>query len=104
MSALCRCIPKHAGVDCRILLQHPIDSAEGVWCCLQDATTCKNHPYLHASMWMAPLPHEDSHVIKGKTGAPLSGCHLDVHSHPSACQPLLPSFGSWTQIAVPMHM
>ena len=71
---------------------------------MQDETTCKNHPYLHASMWMAPLPHEDSHVIKGKTGAPLSGCHLDVHSHAVARQPLLPSFGSWTQIAVPMHM
>ena len=80
--------------------------AEGLCSDLQDEATCKNHPYLHASMWMAPLPHEDSHVIKGKTGAPLSGCHLEVHSHAGARGhlPLMPNFGAWTQIAMPMHM
>ena len=77
-----------------------------MWYGLQDEATCKNHPYLHASMWMAPLPHEDSQIIKGKTGAPLSGCHLEIYSHAGgrAQQSLMPCFGSWTQVPVPMHM
>ena len=73
---------------------------------LQDEATCRNHPYLHASMWMAPLPHEDSHVIKGKTGAPLSGCQVDAHGHAGSRshQPLMPNFSLWTQVPVPMRM
>jgi len=72
---------------------------------LQDETTCKNHPYLHASMWMAPLPHQDSHIIKGKSGAPLSGCLQDIPGHAAARvhRSLVSYFGSWTQAPVPMR-
>jgi hypothetical protein len=84
-----------------------IGRQEGLNACskLQNEETCKNHPYLHASMWMAPLPHEDSHIVKGKSGAPLGGCHHDVNSHAGARGlPTMPIFGAWAQVPVPMHM
>ena len=76
--------------------------------CVQDESACRNHPYLHASMWMAPLPHEgsDHHMtIRGKSGAPLAGCHHDVSSHAGSRghHPLMPSLGSWGHLSVPMH-
>lgn len=77
---------------------------------MQDTTACQNHPYLHASMWMAPLPHEGTdhgHVIKGKSGAPLGGCHHEVAGHAGGRgqHSMMPSFGSWgAQVPVPMRM
>ena len=44
-------------------------------------------------------------TIKGKSGAPLAGCHHDASSHAGSRgrHPLMPSLGSWGHLSVPMH-